>query len=610
MKKNYKSKLLIALSFGLTMFYGNQATAQCAITGLADVYCLDAVPVVLAATPGGGVFSGPGVAGGIFDPVAAGVGTHTINYSYIPGTTKYYIKSNIGNPWGNTSNDVAMNLAFGPGGWTLQSFESAPVATVFSPSTSFVFLDGSDGHATELNAFLTANLATIEAWVDLGGSLIINSAPNEGGSFNLGFGGTTLVYSYYAGTVNVVDLAHPAYVGPHLPTSSSMSGSSYGHARITGTGYTTILNSSGNVILCEKPWGAGQVMMGGMTTVNFHSPSPHAANWRANLFEYMDALVTPIPCITSTTVTVIDEVSPDLVATSSADQICLGESYTLTGSGATDFYWGGGIVDGEPVTPAAAGTYTHILSGTSDAGCAGTDVVTVVVHPTPIVEAGLDISQCAGMEVTLSGSGAETYEWDPAVTDGVPFVVEDGATTYTVTGTDANGCEDTDEIVVTAIPYPVVTAVIEDEYALYGASIDITVTGGSGPFGYTWSHGPTTQDVSGLTEGTYTVTVDDIGVENGLCPTVEETYLIASFVGVEGLTLSELSVYPTPATNEVTIAFKGAFAYELTALNGDIISTGNGVDKKIVSIQDLAAGTYIINVKVDGKVNTVKIVKQ
>src|SRR5690606_31263864 len=41
-------------------------------------------------------------------------------------------------------------------------------------------------------------------------------------------------------------------------------------------------------------------------------------------------------------------------------------------------------------------------------------------------------------------------------------------------------------------------------------SIDASVSGGTGPYQYAWSHGPTTQDVVGLSAGTYTITVTDV----------------------------------------------------------------------------------------------------
>lgn len=48
--------------------------------------CLNASPVTLSGgTPAGGIYSGPGVSGGIFDPGAAGVGMHTITYTYTDG---------------------------------------------------------------------------------------------------------------------------------------------------------------------------------------------------------------------------------------------------------------------------------------------------------------------------------------------------------------------------------------------------------------------------------------------------------------------------------------------------------------------------------------------
>lgn len=612
MKHNYKSKIALALGALFTMAAANQAMAQCEITGLDETYCLDAPPVFLTGEPGGGTFSGPGVSGDLFYPEDAGVGVHTITYEYIPGGDRYYIKSNIGNPWGQTTNDAAMNTAFGPGEWMLEAFETVDVETVFSGSTSMIFMDGSQNQSTELNTFLIANLAAIEEWVDGGGVILINAAPNEGGDINFGFGGTSLDYpSVFLGSVSATDPGHPVFAGPELPTATTMTGSSYCHGRILGVGLTNVLVSGANVGLAEKDWGAGHAMFGSMTVDFYHNPDPQAANFRANLMAYLDNYVDFPPCITTIDVEVIDEVSPAVVAESDEYEICLGESYTLTGSGAEEFYWGGVIEDGVPNTPGAPGTYSHILTGVSDAGCFGSDVATVVVHPIPFVEAGLDMAQCVGMDVTLEGSGAEMYVWSPAVTDGEPFTVTtEGETTYTVTGTDANGCEDTDEIIVEGVGFPEITAEITGEFVAYGGEIDVTVTGGSGSYAYMWSHGPTTEDVTGLGEGSYMVTVDDVGVEDGVCPEVDSVFMVMSFVGVEDLEENDLMVYPSPAVDNVTIVYAGNFTYELTSINGDVIMTGTAVDQEIVSVVELAAGTYVINVIANDMVTTTKIVKQ
>ncbi|WP_027420839.1 hypothetical protein [Crocinitomix catalasitica] len=266
-------QLLTIVFVGSTIF--NVSYAQCDFTGLDEIYCIDDPATELVGDPEGGTFEGPGIDGSTFDPYIAGEGVHEITYELRPGGTgdKYYIKSNnrVG-PWSNTQNNQAMDLAFGVGEWTLAEFETVVVGDVFVPETGFVFIDGSDGMATELATFLAANMATIEAWVDAGGRLLLNSAPNEGGDIDFGFGGTTLNYDGGASLtwdVNVVDALHPALLGPETPTATVMAGTWYAHALILGVGYTTIIVDvldATEVVLCEKPWGAGHVMMGGMTT--------------------------------------------------------------------------------------------------------------------------------------------------------------------------------------------------------------------------------------------------------------------------------------------------------------------------------------------------------
>lgn len=61
---------------------GSELALQATILNLDSVYCLIKDSVHLLAEPPGGVFAGPGVIGGYFFPLTAGVGIHTITYTY------------------------------------------------------------------------------------------------------------------------------------------------------------------------------------------------------------------------------------------------------------------------------------------------------------------------------------------------------------------------------------------------------------------------------------------------------------------------------------------------------------------------------------------------
>ena len=506
MRTNAINWLQGAIMLSLTLF-SIHANSQCTITGLDPEYCIDDASVLLTGDPGGGTFSGPGMTGATFDPSAAGVGVHTITYT-IPGDggDRYYLKRNSGNPWGSTTNDAAMNTAFG-GDWTLSSFEFGSPGTIFSPATSFVFLDGSDGHATELNTFLITNLAAIEAWVFAGGSILINSAPNEGGDINFGFGGTTLDYPSYENTVTAVDGTHPAFIGPEVPTSTTMTGTYYSHARIIGTGYTNVLINGGDVVLCEKSWGAGTVMCGGMTTTNWHSPAPNAYNFRANLFVYLDELASTEACVVTQDVEVF--ALPTVTATADDIEICDGETVTLTGGGADTYTWDLGVTDGVPFTPASTGTITYTVTGTnSTTTCQNTASIDVTMHPLPTITASVDdIEICLGESVTFTGGGGDTYTWDMGVTNGVPFTpAAAGTVTYTVTGTNTGtSCSNTASVDVTVHDNPVVTATATPDEICIGESITFT---GGGADSYAWDGGITDgTPFTPVTPGTFTYTV-------------------------------------------------------------------------------------------------------
>ena len=185
--------------------------------------------------------------------------------------------------------------------------------------------------------------------------------------------------------------------------------------------------------------------------------------------------------------------------------VCAGATVTLFGSGANAYTWNNGLTNGIAFTPAATSTYT--VTGTNLNGCQNTDQVLVTVNPLPLVNAGSDKTICDGASVTLIATGANTYSWTPLLTNGTAFTPPVGATTYTVSGTDANGCINTDQVLVTSNSLPAINAGIDQGICL-GDAATLTASGGTI---YSWSNSVIDgTPFSPVTTATYTVTGTDV----------------------------------------------------------------------------------------------------
>jgi len=185
--------------------------------------------------------------------------------------------------------------------------------------------------------------------------------------------------------------------------------------------------------------------------------------------------------------------------------ICNGAGVTLTASGGSTYSWSGGqTTTSITVSPTANTTYT--VTGTNGNGCSSSAIKAITVNPIPTTSISVSPAStlCSGNSVTLTASGAATYNWSPGgQTTAVINVSPTTNTTYTVTG--SNGCTSTatQTITVKLLP-PTVISVSPSATICSGSSATLSVTGG---VSYSWSTGQTTTSitVSPTANTTYTV---------------------------------------------------------------------------------------------------------
>ncbi len=203
--------------------------------------------------------------------------------------------------------------------------------------------------------------------------------------------------------------------------------------------------------------------------------------------------------------------------TAAPSSVCYGDSTTLTGpAGATSYQWapGGQTTQTVVVAPPSTMTYTCIAGGIC--GYKQTLTKTITVNPKPTIlingAATSSLTACTASTLTLTASGGTNYSWSTGQTTSTISVGPPaaGATTvYTITGTDANGCQNTATLSVTGLPLPTFTLSNSNPSVCFGQSV--TITAGPGTLTYSWSTGASVQTITVSPSGntSYTATATD-----------------------------------------------------------------------------------------------------
>ncbi|MEL6141434.1 MAG: hypothetical protein AAFU67_07430, partial [Bacteroidota bacterium] len=191
-----------------------------------------------------------------------------------------------------------------------------------------------------------------------------------------------------------------------------------------------------------------------------------------DIFARIEDLFTGCFDVASFTINVL---SLPMVSIEAVDDICEGSEtpVDLVGTPMGGTFSGTGVdADSSQFDPTGltAGdyivTYTFLEVGS---GCVNTAEITITIVPNPIVEITAPIMEiCVGESVTLTASGAVTYEWtndiDDSVLAGESITVSPSVTTiYTVVGTDENGCTGMAMKTITVNPLPTAMIVAENQ---------------------------------------------------------------------------------------------------------------------------------------------------
>ncbi|MEO1623898.1 MAG: T9SS type A sorting domain-containing protein [Bacteroidota bacterium] len=182
--------------------------------------------------------------------------------------------------------------------------------------------------------------------------------------------------------------------------------------------------------------------------------------------------------------------------------ICDNETVQLNGGAFTAYQWSTGATSAS-IDVNTAGTYG--LTVTDANACEGTGEVLLLVNDLPDVNLGNDTTICASESLILSPGDFVSFQylWNTGAT--TSSITVNSASTYEVTVTDGNGCQNTDQLVLDIYDLPMVE-LVDDATICTGDSLILS----AGDFvEYLWSTNASSSEIVVTTAGEYRVTITD-----------------------------------------------------------------------------------------------------
>lgn len=295
---------------------------------------------------------------------------------------------------------------------------------------------------------------------------------------------------------------------------------------------------------------------------------------------------------------------------SGAGNLCIGNSTTLTATGANTYTWlPSTISNSMVVSPTVSMVYT--VAATSTLGCVNTKTASPAILQLPVVNAIISNSTiCQNTSFSLTATGATYYYLNGNSMVGNTSIQFPGSTSnYTLLGVDGYNCANTSIFTVTVNPLPFMTLTPSSWALCAGQSVTLQATGANT---YSWNSVPggsvyidsPSSNTTYILHGT-----NQFGCVNSTSASIVVS--ICTLNNVNNNNKEAFSLYPNPSSGYYYIESSVELNKMVISNSiGQIIKIIDATNSKQIDIRNEPNGIYFIKIVFDSGIEkTIRLIK-